>query len=109
MDAGELLSLLEQFHITDRSLQRAIARVKRSPESANLSTLRKETLRYFSCLQREAKRHLADIDRRLDDLYQRQYNLHAERGVAERRLLGASRVLQALVPHVSERGAESAQ
>ena len=39
---------------------------------------------------------MAEVDRRLDDMYQRQFNLTAERAVAQRRLDGARDVLRAL-------------
>lgn len=89
MNQSELLALVDQYHITDRRLLRARAELTRSPTDRAVREFRKEALRYFSGLAREAKAHLAEVDRRLDDVYQRQYNLHAERAVAERRLQGA--------------------
>ena len=91
-----LTALVDAFHITDRSLLRARERlrVEASPDSE--ATFKRHASRYFRALERETRNHLADIDRKLDELYQRQYNLHAERGVAERRLAGARSVLTAL-------------
>ncbi|HEY5094353.1 MAG TPA: hypothetical protein VII69_04450 [Candidatus Eremiobacteraceae bacterium] len=91
-----LTDLVDAFRITDRSLQRARERlrVEASPDSD--AEFRRHAQRYFASLEREARNHLADIDRKLDELYQRQYNLQAERGVAERRLAGARGVLSAL-------------
>ncbi len=93
IELQELLNLLERFHITDRSVLRARDAARRGGDRA-FDVLRRETARYFSSLQRESGRQLKDIDRKLDDLYQRQYNLQAERGIAERRRLGALEVLQ---------------
>jgi hypothetical protein len=91
-----LTALIDAFHITDRSLLRARERlrVEASPDSE--AEFKRQALRYFRSLEREARNHLSAIDRKLDEQYQRQYNLHAERGVAERRLAGARGVLTAL-------------
>ena len=93
---ASLTALVDAFHITDRSLMRARERlrVEASPDSD--AEFRRHALRYFRVLEREARHHLTDLDRKLDELYQRQYNLQAERGVAQRRLEGARGVLSAL-------------
>ena len=95
-DGGELLAMLDGFHITDRALLRCRDRVRASHDGAAVAALEKEMRRYFGGMERESERHLRSIDAKLDDLYQRQYNLTAERGVAERRLSGARSVLAAL-------------
>lgn len=94
--ATTLTVLVDAFHITDRSLMRARERfrVEGTPDSD--AEFRRHALRYFRALEREAQHHLTDLDRKLDELYQRQYNLQAERGVAQRRLEGARSVLSAL-------------
>jgi len=91
-----LLATLERFHVTDRSLSRARDRAAAKLDAASEAQLRKEMRRYFAAVERESASDLAAIDRKLDDLYQRQYNLHAERGVAERRLASARDVLTGL-------------
>ncbi len=96
MEKKALLELLEGFRITDRALLRARERAERGHGANGTATLEQAARRYFASLEREATQHLAAIDSRLDDLYQRQYNLQAERGVAERRLLCAQRALAAL-------------
>jgi Lon protease-like protein len=93
---GALTSLIDAFHITDRSLLRARERLRIEATPESDAEFRRHALRYFRMLEREAKTHLADLDRKLDELYQRQYNLQAERGVAQRRLEGARSVLSAL-------------
>lgn len=91
-----LLGLIDQFHITDRALVRARDLVRRGDSPAAVEALRQAAAKYFGDMATEAEQHLREIDRKLDDLYQRQYNLQAERGIAERRLSGARRVLQSI-------------
>jgi hypothetical protein len=102
---SSLTALIDAFHITDRSLLRARERlrVEASPDSD--AEFRRHALRYFRALEREARHHLTDLDRKLDELYQRQYNLQAERGVAQRRLAGARGVLSALGDSAGEANA----
>jgi len=95
--ADELLALLDGFHVTDKALVRSRERARSSAgDTAALDSLKKEMRRYFAAVARESVSHLAELDRRLDDLYQRQYNAQAERSVAQRRLEAARRVLDAL-------------
>jgi hypothetical protein len=96
MKLTSLLALIDEYHITDRRLARARERVARAPSAQHERDLRREARRYFSALEREAKADLADVDRMLDDVYQRQYNLHAERAVLVRRLEGAAKITAAL-------------
>jgi hypothetical protein len=51
---------------------------------------------YFSGFDREARAHLADLERRLARVSQVQFNLTAERGVAVRRVEATQGVLSAL-------------
>ena len=92
----DLLDLIDEFHITDRALLRARDRVRRDESAAAVEALRQAAAKYFNGMANEAEQHLRELDGKLDDLYQRQYNLQAERGVAERRRDGARRVLQSL-------------
>lgn len=95
--ADELLSMLDGFHVTDKALVRSRERARaKSGDADALASLKKEMRRYFAAVARESVAHLAGLDRRLDDLYQRQYNAQAERSVAQRRLEAARRVLDAL-------------
>ena len=87
-DAAALFAILEAHHITDRALLRARDRAKQGDAGAE-DALRREMRRYFGAVERESAALLAALDRKLDDLYQRQYNLQAERSVAQRRLAGA--------------------
>jgi Lon protease-like protein len=91
-----LLALIDEFHITDRALVRAREQVRRGDGTSAVEALRRAAAKYFGDMATEAEGHVREIDRKLDDLYQRQYNLQAERSVAERRLSGARRVLACL-------------
>ncbi|HKW44984.1 MAG TPA: hypothetical protein VJN22_04945 [Candidatus Eremiobacteraceae bacterium] len=95
-DDAALTELVDAFHITDRSLLRARARLRAETSADARAEFKRHAMRYFRALEREARHHLADLDRKLDELYQRQYNLQAERGVAQRRLAGAQSVLSVL-------------
>lgn len=96
MKLQSVLALVDGFHITDRRLLRARKALGRDDDPASVAHFRREALRYFRMLEREAEQQITSADRRLDDLYQRQYNLQAERAVAQRRRDGARDVLAAL-------------
>jgi len=101
-DADRLVAMLDGFHITDRALVRSRERARKDRDPGSASELAKAMRRYFAAVEREAASHLAALDRKLDELYQRQYNLQAERGVAERRLSGARKVLAELGDPMAE-------
>ena len=94
--ADRLLAMLDGFHITDRALVRSRDRARVARDAASAQALEREMRRYFSAVERESASQLSSIDVKLDEAYQRQYNLQAERGVAERRLAGARGILSAL-------------
>ena len=96
MNLSELLTLVDGFRITDKRLLRARAALNGDRTEAAERAFRREAQRYFQLLAREAQEHVADVDSRLDDTYQRQFNLNAERAVAQRRLESARHVLRAL-------------
>jgi hypothetical protein len=101
---GSLRAFAERvaaFHITDRAMLRAqrtiagiLARGEAAPaeRSAYLAAVRT----YFAGFERDAQAQLSGVDRELDALYQRQYNLAAERGVAHKRLEAVEGVLASL-------------
>jgi hypothetical protein len=96
MDWAAVVALVDAHHITDRRLLRARRELERRPGERSERAFRREAVRYFSQLIREARAQVAEVDRRLDDVYQQQYNLTAERAVAARRLEEAQSVLRAL-------------
>jgi len=103
-----LLALVDQFHVTDRALLRAKERARANADADSIAGLVAAARRYFGSMADESATQLEEIDRRLDDLYQRQYNLQAERGVTERRL-GAARDVLAGIRTVEQAQVEQAQ
>jgi hypothetical protein len=95
-DLEGLLALIDEFHITDRALAKARERVRRGDGPAAIEALARAAAKYFGDMAEESQEQLAQLDRKLDDLYQRQYNLQAERAVAQRRQTAARRVLDVL-------------
>lgn len=91
-----LLAMLDEFHITDRKLSRARDRARRKNSEEALAQLQREARRYFATIEGESSRLIRDIDRKLDELYQRQYNLISERAIVERRMRGARTILDRL-------------
>jgi hypothetical protein len=89
------------FHITDRAMLRAQRTFEAAlgagePTPAERDAYLAAARNYFSGFERDARAALAGVDRDLDALYQRQYNLAAERGVAHKRLEAVQGVLASL-------------
>ena len=87
----DLAERVAAFHITDRAMLRAqrtfeAALHAGSPSPPERGAYLAAVRTYFSGFERDAQAQLTGVDRELDALYQRQYNLAAERGVAHRRL-----------------------
>jgi len=89
------------FHISDRAMKRAQQRIEealdagtadRSTRSAYLAAVR----RYFEGFSKEARSHLRDVDRRLEQSAQVHFNLTAERGVAVKRIEATEAILKDL-------------
>lgn len=104
MSEAALRALAERvaaFHITDRAMLRAqrtfeAALSAGSPAPAERDAYLAAASNYFSGFEHDARAALAGVDRDLDALYQRQYNLAAERGVAHKRLEAVQGVLASL-------------
>lgn len=104
MSEGKLRALAERvagFHITDRAMrsaQRAFdaALAAGDPAPAARAAYLVAVKTYFTGFERDAQAQLAGVDRQLDALYQRQYNLAAERGVAQKRIEAVEGVLASL-------------
>lgn len=93
--------IVATFHITDRTMLRA----QRTFESALAAGAPSEPViraylaavkHYFTGFDRDARAQLASVDRELERLYVRQYNLTAERGVAAKRVEAVQGVLTQL-------------
>ena len=101
MSEGPLRALAERvaaFHITDRAMLRAQRTFEEAlragePAPAARSAYLAAVRGYFAGFERDARAQLTGVDRELDALYQRQYNLAAERGVARKRLEAVQGVL----------------
>ena len=86
------------FHITDRTMKRAQEDVTAAIASGDVDeSARDAYLRavrhYFDGFQKEARAHLRDVDKRLEQLNQVVFNLTAERGVAVKRIEATESVL----------------
>ena len=89
------------FHITDRRLLRAQRAIEHelaagTPAPATVGTYLGAVRAYFTGFARDAQAQLASVDRELEQLYVRQYNLAAERGVATQRIAVVQGVLAKL-------------
>ena len=104
MSDAALRALAERvaaFHITDRAMLRAQRALENALQSGDPSPAARaayfDAVRtYFAGFERDAQAQLKGVDRELDALYQRQYNLAAERGVARTRLDAVQGVLASL-------------
>ncbi len=97
----ELVATVNAFYLRDRAMVRAQRDIERAlaagePDGAQVRAYLAAVERYFSGFHREAQAQLKYVDRELGRLYQRQFNLTAERGVAARRLEATQGVLSSL-------------
>jgi len=103
-DRTQLAALVEtvaEFHVTDRRLLRAQRAIERelaagTPAPAAVDAYLAAVRAYFTAFARDARAQLESVDRELEGLYQRQYNVAAERGVAAKRIEVVQGVLAAL-------------
>jgi hypothetical protein len=98
---AELAARVGDFHITDRAMKRAQRDIELAVQSGDVDQATREAYlnavrRYFDAFGREARAHLRDVDRRLVNLNQVQFNLTAERGVAVKRIEATDAVLHQL-------------
>ncbi len=98
---SDLAARVGAFHITDRAMQRAQAAFTAAlaggtPSAADVAAYARAVRAYFTGFARDAAAQLAGVDRELENLYQRQYNLAAERGVAVKRIEAVQGVLALL-------------
>lgn len=105
-DFGALVALVGAFHLTDRAMKSAQQAVESALGAGAVDAAARERyLRavraYFDSFEREARGHLRDVDKRLEQLNQVIFNLTAERAVAVKRIeamqgvLAAARALEA--------------
>jgi hypothetical protein len=96
-----LVATVGAFYVRDRALKRAQKAIERAlaaghPDAAGVKAYLTAVEHYFTGFHREAKAQLKHVDRELERLYQRQFNLTAERGVAARRVEVTQGVLSSL-------------
>ena len=87
------------FHITDRAMKRAQEEVAAAIASGNVDDRARDAYlsavrHYFDGFQKEARAHLRDVDKRLEQVNQVAFNLTAERGVAVKRIEATEGVLR---------------
>jgi hypothetical protein len=100
-----LVADVGRYHISDRRMRRTqerfAARLEKGTVSTDDASAYVRAVRdYFTGFEREARAHLADVERRLARVSQVQFNLTAERGVAARRVAATQGVLS----HIEEVG-----
>jgi hypothetical protein len=91
------------FVVRDRAMTRAQETMQAllaagEPSPAAVAAYLAAVRRYFGGFEREARRHLSDVEARLAKVSQLQFNLTAERGVAARRVA----VTQGVLSQVAE-------
>jgi hypothetical protein len=96
-----LVARVGEFYVRDRRLRRAQRAIEAAlaageAEPALAATYLAEARRYFLAFDREAAAQLRRVDRELEALYARQFNMTAERGVAAKRAEATQGVLSAL-------------
>lgn len=93
-----LVATVGEFYVRDRALSAAQKEIERAlragePDPARVRAYLGAVERYFRGFHREAAAQLKHVDRELERLYQIQFNLMAERGVAARRVEATQGVL----------------
>ena len=96
-----LVATVGEFYVRDRALVAAQKEIERAlaagdPDAPSIRAYLAAVERYFGGFAREAKAQLRHVDRELERLYQLQFNLTAERGVAARRVEVTQGVLSSL-------------
>lgn len=93
-----LVARVGAFHVTDRAMKRAQSEVEEAlrsgpPDERARAEYLDAVRKYFTPFEREARGHLRDVDRRLENANQVVFNLTAERGVAVKRIEATQGVL----------------
>ncbi len=100
-----LVTTVADFPVRDRRLRQAQERIEaafsvQSVGDEDVRVYLRAVTAYFANFNAEARAQLRHVDRELERLYQRQYNLNAERGVAARRV----EVTQGVLAVIAELG-----
>lgn len=94
-----LVARVREFYVTDKAMKKAqqkieIALAQGGSDDRDQKEYLAAVRRYFSGFEREARAHLREVDKRLENINQVHFNLTAERGVAVRRIEATQAVLQ---------------
>lgn len=95
----DLVARVGEFYVTDKTLKAAQKKMEEAlAAGSGDERVRREYLdavrRYFEGFEKEARAHLRDVDKRLEQVNQVHFNLTAERGVAVRRIEATQSVLE---------------
>lgn len=93
-----LVARVGEFYVTDKALKTAQKKIEAALQANSVDeTARGDYVaavrRYFAGFEKEARAHLRDVDKRLEQVNQVHFNLTAERGVAVRRIEATQSVL----------------
>ncbi len=98
----ELVARVGAFYITQKKMRKAQDTIETAlTNGSSINDPRRRAYlaavqQYFSEFEREARKQLKFVDKRLEDVSQVQFNLTAERNVAVRRIEATQQVLYAL-------------
>ncbi len=93
-----LVARVGEFYVTDKTLKTAQKKIEAALQADSVDETAREDYvaavrRYFAGFEKEARAHLRDVDKRLEQVNQVHFNLTAERGVAVRRIEATQSVL----------------
>lgn len=96
-----LVSRVAEFYVTDKAMKAAQTKIEAALQTGTLDERTRDDYlgavrRYFAAFEKEAREHLRDVDKRLEQINQVHFNLTAERGVAVRRIEATQNVLAEL-------------
>jgi hypothetical protein len=96
-----LVARVGEFYITDKAMKAAQKKIEAALQSGAVDGRAQDDYlaavrRYFAGFEKEARAHLRDVDKRLEQINQVHFNLTAERGVAVRRIEATQSVLAEL-------------
>jgi len=96
-----LVATVATFYVKDKALLKAQRRIEAvlaagEPSPDDVAAYLRAVERYFTPFAGEARAHLVAVERQLQHVFQVQFNLNAEREVAQRRIEATQGVLRSL-------------
>lgn len=97
----DLVGRVAEFYVTDKAMKAAQKKMEAALQAGTVDERTQDEYlgtvrRYFAGFEKEARAHLRDVDKRLEQINQVHFNLTAERGVAVRRIEATQNVLAEL-------------